>query len=105
MFLIIFLTESTNAIDISKNLNSFCTTTICGAQSIKSDLEQFQLNGQFSIKLLEFSKKLLSISPVSTSCERCFSTCGQYLTKTRNSLGSDTLDCLIILKHFYSMKS
>ena len=45
---------------------------------------------------------LKTIKPTSIKVERAFSALGYFVSKIRNCLNDDTIDALLVLRHYYS---
>ena len=95
--------SSLNVIEASKNLmEDDCTVS---STSILVDLNIFNTTSTMTPNLKEFARKILSISPTSTSCERTFSTCGQIVCPLRSNISESLLNAIIVIKYYYLIKN
>ena len=95
--------SSLNVIEASKNLmEDDCTVS---STSILVDLNIFNTTSTMTPNLKEFARKILSISPTNTSCERTFSTCGQIVCPLRSNISESLLNAIIVIKNYYLMKN
>ena len=87
---------------VSKNLCDLSKNLIVGP-NIAQDVNSFLEFGVMNPNLDKFVKDLISISPTSISCERCFSVSSNIVTPIRARLAPDFVDCIIFLKYFYKI--
>ena len=93
----------TKILDESKNIND--PKPIDGNASVSDEMNNFALNPRkMPSILLKLFRALKTIPPTSVEAERCFSTCGIYVTKMRTSLNDDSINSLIFLKKYYKQK-
>ena len=94
--------EIIDAIEKSKKLFSLPKKIqISKTSSIINDLSFFESSSIMSDNIQKFVKSLESISPTSTTCERCFSTAGQIISPIRSRIGSDLANAIILSKYFF----
>jgi hypothetical protein len=93
----------TKILNESKNIND--PKPINGQASISDEMNNFAMNPRkMPTILLKLFRALKTIPPTSVESERCFSTCGIYVTKMRTSLNDDSINSLIFLKKYYKEK-
>ena len=88
-----------SAIEKSKNL--FSTTASSSDLALNGEIDRFVEEGSISDGLKIILNGLLSISPTSTSVERCFSSCGIVATSNRAYMSEDLLEAIILCKYFF----
>ena len=90
-------------LDVKTRWSSLCSSArhkTSKRHPSKKSLMIFMKSGTFIPNLIKIVDSLLTISPTSTSCERCFSTCVYILTPFRSKMRSDLLDS-IVLPHLF----
>ena len=93
----------TKILNESKNIND--PKPANGHASVSDEMNNFAMNPrQMPTILLKLFRALKTIPPTSVESERCFSTCGIYVTKMRTSLNDDSINSLIFLKKYYKEK-
>ena len=93
--------ELQKAIDAALSTNK----TPVVVNNIAADFKLYDAQKERTNKLDLLYNALLTIKPSSVEAERTFSTSGNFATKIRSRLRSDTLSALVMLKrHFQSQK-
>ena len=74
---------------------------LTGHFTLKKQFELFELTKTRSSTLDMLYNDLLSIVPSSVESERCFSSAGRFVTKFRCRMSDNTLDNLVMLRHYF----
>ena len=99
-------------LDIKSELQKAIDNSLCNEKSstakytITADLKLHESQKQKTNKLDLLYNALLTIKPTSVEAERTFSVSGNFATKIRSTLNSETLSALVCLKcHFKELKN
>lgn len=90
---------------MQKTIDSFLMVPQPSTSSSSNLKKYFKIaegTGQRSKELENLYQALLTIQPTSTNSERAFSTSGNFMTKIRSRLNTDTLNALVFLKFYFN---